>query len=55
VRIEQPWTGAGSFSLPICRGEEISELAPLRCGTGLRASMSYIVDDLKTLQDLRNE
>ena len=55
VRIEQPWTGAGSFSLPVCRGEEISELAPLRCGTGLRASMSYIVDDLKTLQDLRNE
>jgi acetoacetate decarboxylase len=55
VRIEQPWTGAASFSLPVCRGEEISELAPLRCGTGLRASMSYIVDDLKTLQGLRNE
>src|SRR3954454_10767970 len=55
VRIEQPWTGAASFSLPVCRGEEISELAPLRCGAGLRASMSYIVDDLKTLQGLRNE
>ena len=54
VRVEQPWVGEGSLSLPVCRGEEISELAPLRCGKGMRASMSYIVDDLKTLQDLRN-
>jgi acetoacetate decarboxylase len=53
VRIEQPWIGEGSLSLPACRGEEISELAPLRCGKGIRASMSYVVDDLTTLKDLR--
>src|SRR6185437_14921033 len=25
------------------------------CGKGIRASMSYVVDDLKTLKDLRDE
>jgi Acetoacetate decarboxylase (ADC) len=53
VNIEQGWIGEGSLTLPVCRGEEISDLAPVRCGKGLRASMSYIVDDLKTLKDLR--
>ena len=53
VKIEQAWIGEGSLTLPVCRGEEISDLAPVRCGQGLRASMSYIVDDLKTLKDLR--
>jgi acetoacetate decarboxylase len=53
VKIEQAWIGESSLTLPVCRNEEISELAPARCGYGLRASMAYIVDDLKTLKDLR--
>jgi len=36
----------------VCQGEELSDLAPVRCGKGIRASMAYIVDDLKTLKDL---
>jgi acetoacetate decarboxylase len=53
VKIEQAWVGEGSLRLPDCRGEEISDLTPLRCGKGMRASLAYIVDDLKTLKDLR--
>jgi hypothetical protein len=53
VKVEQAWMGEASLSLPVCRGEEISDLAPIRCGRGMRASMAYIVDDLKTLKDLR--
>jgi acetoacetate decarboxylase len=53
VKIEQVWRGEGSLALPVCRGEEISDLAPLRCGKGIRASMAYVVDDLRTLKDLR--
>jgi acetoacetate decarboxylase len=53
VKIEQAWIGEGSLTLPVCRGEEISDLAPIRTGKGIRASLAYIVDDLKTLKDLR--
>jgi acetoacetate decarboxylase len=53
VKIEQAWIGDGSLTLPVCIGEELSDLAPVRCGKGIRASMAYIVDDLKTLKDLR--
>jgi acetoacetate decarboxylase len=53
VKVEQAWIGEGSLTLPVCRGEEISDLAPVRCGKGIRASMAYVVDDLKTLKDLR--
>jgi acetoacetate decarboxylase len=53
VKIEQAWIGEGSLILPVCRGEELSDLAPARCGKGIRASMAYVVDDLKTLRDLR--
>src|ERR1700678_3132778 len=53
VKIEQAWIGEGSLALPVCRGEEISDLAPVRCGKGMRASLAYVVDDLKTLKDLR--
>lgn len=53
VKIEQAWIGEGSLTLPVCRGEEISDLAPVRSGSGARASMAYVVDDLKTLQELR--
>jgi hypothetical protein len=54
VRIEQAWDGHGKLTLPVCENEELSALAPLRCGRGARASMAYIVDDLKTLKDLRS-
>ena len=50
--IEQAWTGAGSLTLPVCRNEELSDLAPVRHGKGIRASMAYVVDDLKTLKNL---
>jgi acetoacetate decarboxylase len=53
VKLEQAWVGEGSLTLPICRGEELSDLAPVRTGKGIRASMAYVVDDLKTLKDLR--
>jgi len=52
VKIEQAWIGEGSLTLPVCKGEEISDLAPIRCGAGIRASMAYVVDDLKTLKEL---
>jgi hypothetical protein len=48
-RVEQAWVGDGKLVLPACHGEEISDLAPLRCGRGMRASMSYLVDDLMTV------
>jgi len=50
VKIEQAWIGDGVLELPVCKGEELSDLAPLRCGAGVRASMAYVVDDLKTLK-----
>ena len=53
VKIEQAWIGEGSLTLPVCRGEELSDLAPVRSGKGIRASLAYVVDDLKTLKDLR--
>src|ERR1700733_12985712 len=53
VKIEQAWIGEGSLTLPVCRGEELSDLAPVRTGKGMRASLAYVVDDLKTLKDLR--
>jgi acetoacetate decarboxylase len=52
LKIEQAWIGEGSLTLPVCKGEEISDLAPVRSGKGIRASMAYVVDDLKTLKDL---
>jgi acetoacetate decarboxylase len=53
VKIEQAWIGEGSLKLPVADGEDMSDLAPIRTGKGVRASMAYIVDDLKTLKDLR--
>jgi acetoacetate decarboxylase len=53
VKIEQAWIGGGSLKLPVVGAEEISDLAPIRTGEGVRASLAYIVDDLKTLKDLR--
>jgi acetoacetate decarboxylase len=53
IKIEQAWTGDGVLTLPVVEGEEVSDLAPVRCGRGIRGSMAYIVDDLKTLKDLR--
>jgi hypothetical protein len=55
VKIEQAWAGEGNLALPVCEGEELSDLAPRRCGAGIRASMAYVVDDLKTLKRLTAE
>ena len=52
IKIELAWIGESSLTLPVCRGEEISDLAPVRSGKGVRASMAYVVDDLKTLKHL---
>src|SRR5580704_7959512 len=52
LKIEQAWVGDGTLTLPVAKGEELSDLAPIRCGKGIRASMAYIVDDLKTLRQL---
>jgi acetoacetate decarboxylase len=52
VKIEQAWVGDGTLTLPIVKHEELSDLAPVRCGRGVRASMAYIVDDLKTLRQI---
>jgi acetoacetate decarboxylase len=52
ITIEQAWVGDGTLTLPVVRGEELSDLAPNRCGKGIRASMAYIVDDLKTLKQM---
>src|SRR3954466_792954 len=51
-KVEQAWTGEGLLTLPACKGEELSDLAPVRHGKGIRASMAYVVDDLKTLKNL---
>src|SRR5580692_8679647 len=53
IKVEQAWIGDGTLTLPACKDEELSDLAPRRCGKGIRASMAYVVDDLKTLKDLR--
>ena len=52
VKIEQASIGQGSLTLPVCRGEELSDLAPVRCGKGVRASMAYVVDDLENAEGL---
>lgn len=53
VKIVDAWIGRGELRLPEARGEEMSALTPLRCGVGIRASMSYIVDDLRTVKQLK--
>jgi hypothetical protein len=55
VKIEQAWVGEGNLTLPVSTGEELSDLAPRRCGKGIRASLAYVVDDLKTLKRLTAE
>jgi len=47
--LEDAWVGRGELELPVCRGEELSDLAPVRCGLGFRASMGLTVDDLLVL------
>jgi hypothetical protein len=53
VKSEQAWIGVGCLRLPICKDEEISDLTPVSCGKGMRASMAYGVDDFKTPKELR--
>jgi acetoacetate decarboxylase len=44
--LKDAWVGRGELVLPECRGEELSDLAPLKCGLGFRASMGLTVDGL---------
>ncbi len=44
--LKDAWVGRGDLVLPECRGEELSDLAPLKCGLGFRASMGLTVDGL---------
>ena len=44
VKIEQAWIGEGTLTLPVVHGEEQSDLAPVHCGKGIRASQAYIVN-----------
>lgn len=48
-RIVDVWAGEAQLSLPSVPNEEVSDLAPVRVGTGFRLSMSYTVTDLKSL------
>ncbi len=49
--VADAWKGKGEVILPECEDEDISDLAPIRCGDGYRMSVSYSVTDLKTLVD----
>src|SRR5580692_8616957 len=40
VKVEQAWIGDGALTLPVSKNEELSDLAPRRCGHGIRASMA---------------
>jgi acetoacetate decarboxylase len=50
-KVADAWMGKGELTLPECENEELSALAPVRCGNGYRMSVSYDVTDLKTLVD----
>jgi acetoacetate decarboxylase len=50
LKVEQLWSGEAILTFPPSRGEELSDLEPVRTGFGARASMSFIVDDLKDLE-----
>ncbi|WP_089105401.1 acetoacetate decarboxylase family protein [Streptomyces hyaluromycini] len=45
------WVGSGDISLFPARGEELADLAPVRTGTGFRASMSYTVTAVRLLSE----
>lgn len=46
------WRVDGTLALPVCKGEELSDLALIRSGKGIRAFMAYVVDNLETLKRL---
>ena len=54
VKIEQAWTGDGALELPVCEGEDCPTSPLFVVVSGVRASMAYIVDDLKTLKRLKS-
>ncbi|MGW4909076.1 acetoacetate decarboxylase family protein [Streptomyces sp. NPDC004270] len=45
------WVGSGDITLFEARGEELADLAPVRTGTGFRASMSYTVTEVHRLSE----
>lgn len=48
-RLADAWTGSAEISLFPAPGEELADLAPVRTGTGFRASMSYTVTGVRQL------
>jgi hypothetical protein len=48
VKIEQAWIGESSLTLSVCKGEELSDLAPVRSGKGIRVlcHMSWMISKL---------
>jgi acetoacetate decarboxylase len=52
LKIEDAWVGEAELTFPVCKGEELSDLGPVRVGKAVRASMSYTVTDLETLADM---
>ncbi|WP_405828711.1 acetoacetate decarboxylase family protein [Streptomyces sp. NBC_01176] len=49
-RIADLWTGSAELGLFAAPGEELADLAPVRTGTGFRASMSYTVTGVRRLE-----
>jgi acetoacetate decarboxylase len=47
--LAEVWTGSSEISLFPAPGEELADLAPVRTGTGFRASMSYTVTGVRQL------
>lgn len=49
-RLADVWTGSAELGLFAAPGEELADLAPVRTGTGFRASMSYTVTGVRRLE-----
>ncbi|SAL52887.1 hypothetical protein AWB69_05506 [Caballeronia udeis] len=52
LKVVDAWAGEGTVMFPDAAGEELSTLAPVRNGAGLRMCISYTVTDLQLLEDL---
>lgn len=48
-QVADMWAGSGELSFFPAPGEELADLAPVRTGTGFRASMSYTVTEVREL------
>jgi hypothetical protein len=53
VHVPPGWSGAAQLQFHPCPGHELSDLAPVRVGTGHRFSMGLTIETLSVLADLR--